>query len=250
MANPGMRPIEATEEAFALLRDFDDDRVERSLLFIAEQVRAIAPGCVALSLSLLDSELTFTLAAEGSLAATLDAVQYLDGGPCVEALHRTEPLATEAGSAPSLDEERWQMFSRASAHLGVASTLSLPILDEGSVVAGANLYAEAPDTFDGHHAALGQACGAWADDAVTNADLSFQTRVRAAVTPDRLLEQKDVDLASGILAAAYGLRVREAASRLASAAARAGVSDTEFARFLLQAHLTNIAGEPSGHEAS
>jgi GAF domain-containing protein len=204
---------------------------------MSRRVREIAPECVALSLSIVDGDLTFTVAADRPGASLLDAVQYLDGGPCMDAVQGRH-LATTADLP--MDEGVWQMFARGEALAGVSSTLSLPILDDDHVVGGVNLYGATSTAFDGHHQELAQACGAWAEGAVTNADLGFRSRVRAAATPGRLSDSNDVDLARGVVANVSKLNPDEAGRRIARAATQAGVSEAEFARFLIQAHADDI----------
>jgi hypothetical protein len=102
-----------------------------------------------------------------------------------------------------------------------------------------NLYASTSHAFDGHHDAVAEACGAWAEGAVTNADLRFTSRVRAAAAPERLRERGTIDIACGYVAAHQDIDLAEAATQIHQAAHRAGVTEFDFARFILDAH-----GEP------
>ena len=233
----GLGPVPETREAFEWLGRFGDGHVEESLMRMSRRVREIAPECVAMSLSVVDGDLTFTMQTDRPGASLLDAVQYLDGGPCLEAI---EGRRVETTTDLPLDEGRWQMFARAEAIAGISSTLSLPILREGHVVGGVNLYGATSDAFDGHHQEIADACGAWSAGAVTNADLRFRSRVRAGAAPGRLSDRTDVDLASGLVAQIRGLDLEEARRRIASAATQADVSEAEFARFLLQAHVADV----------
>jgi hypothetical protein len=200
-----LRPAPRTEEAFAWLNVFQDDSVETSMRDMARRVRTLAPECVALSVSLTRRGWTFTYQADRLAAALMDAMTYLVGD-----------------SRPD-----------AGAHLGITSTLSLPVMEAHEVVDVVNLYGATPDAFAGRQTDLAEACGAWAGGAITNADLGFTTRIRAAVTPDRLLDQADIDIATGIIAELHGFSADEAGDRLRAAALRAGVSDTEFAKFVI-----------------
>jgi len=95
-----------------------------------------------------------------------------------------EALAKLSTDSPRVRAIRSSIdVARAEALAGISSTLSLPILGDGHVVGGVNLYGATSDAFDGHHEDLADACGAWAAGAVTNADLRFNSRVRAAATP-------------------------------------------------------------------
>jgi GAF domain-containing protein len=226
-----MEPTPETLESLRELTRFGDDRVARVLWQISSDVQRIVPEIVGISLSLVDEDLTFTMTASAGTAAELDGVQYLAGGPCEETLRTGAPHGYRAGDV--VDEERWQLFARATAASGIESTLSLPIVRDGTVVAGVNLYASTSDAFEGRHAELADACGAWAGGAVTNADLDFSTRFRAAETPDRLRAENWLNQAVGALMSHWGIRQVEAQERLRQAAQRAGVSDVQMARAIL-----------------
>ena len=207
---------------------------------MAKRVQEMAPECVAMSLTVSGGELTFTLMIDRPGAALLDAMQYLDGGPCVRAVERDEIIDT---SDLALDEGRWQLFARAEAVAGISSTLSLPVVKNGRTVGGVNLYGSTPRAFDGHHNELAEACGGWAEGAVTNADLSFSSRIRAAATPHRLVDKGTFDIASGVVAAHQRIEVAEAATRIQEAARRAGVTHVDFARFIIAAQDSYAADE-------
>ena len=126
--------------------------------------------------------------------------------------------------------------TRASAAAGVASSLSLPIIDHDRVVGGINLYASSSDAFSGHHRDLADALGASAAGAVANADLSFETRRRAEEAPRQLRDLRLTEVATGILAAREGLDVETARHRLVDAAHRAGISEVQAAEVLIRIH--------------
>src|SRR3954447_24007698 len=177
-----LSPIPQTRHAFDWLASYGNASIEDSVTHMAKRVREIAPDCMALSLTLNRGDLTFTVMADRPGIALLDAMQYLDGGPCV---HSTEIDEVVATAGASMNEDRWHLFAAAQAMMGVSSTLSMPIVREDEVIGGVNLYGSSTDAFDGLHEDLASACGAWADGAITNADLSFTSRLRAAATPER-----------------------------------------------------------------
>jgi len=181
-----------------------------------------------LSLAMLTENLTLTLVASGSEVAALDAVQYLDGGPCVEAAQRGHTVHFRGDDV--LDEERWRMYAQASAAAGVASSLTLPIERAGRVVGTVNLYACTRDAFEGHQREPAGVLAASAEHAVTNADLSFSTRLVAAEAPTVLADQDDVDIALGIIAESQGIDLTTAQERLRASAARAGITEGQAAR--------------------
>ena len=223
-----VEPTPDTSNTFAELVHHGSTDLVDLVLTLGQRAQRIVPECVGLSLALFEEELTFTLVASSDDVAALDAVQYLDGGPCVAAAHRNETV--EAHAAEALDEHRWQLYAQASAAAGVASSLTLPILSGDLVIGTVNLYAATPDAFAGHHEDLAAALGASAEHAIANADLSFSTRLAAAEAPQRLVEQNDIEFAVDIITENQDVDIHTARQRLREAAARAGITEAQAAR--------------------
>lgn len=218
-----MEPIPETREAVEEFGPFLDDDLLEVMVDAADQVRRVVPSLVGLSLGLVREGLSFTVQATSAEIARLDAVQYLDGGPCAEAAHgdprstgqansqETEPEPIDTDGAivfrddDPLAEHGWESFARATAAEGIASTLTLPVLDDGAVVGSVNLYAAEADAFAGHHQAVATVCRAWAPGAVTNADLDFDTRRASIRTPEVLRDQMVIAQAVGVLIARRGI---------------------------------------------
>ena len=226
-----MEPIPETREALRRLGDLGDGDLGRDLEDAASALGRRVPGLVGFSISVLEQDITFTYLTTAVPLAGLDALQYLDGGPCEEAVATGAAVAVDHEDL--LDEGRWQLFAAGSESCGVGSTLSLPILAGPNVVGSVNIYGAAADTFAGRHEELAGLFGAWAPGAVTNADLSFSSRVRAAEAVERLEDLALVDLAVGVLVAAHTISTVEARHRLDRVAARAGVSVVDVARLLV-----------------
>jgi GAF domain-containing protein len=226
-----LRPLPETQAALDELNDFSDPDVAELLRDLGQRVSDIAPQAIGLSLGLVRDGLTFTLVSSDTRLAALDAAQYLDGGPCVEAVQSGS--TTTANLSDPLDEDRWHLFSRAGAVVGVRSTLSLPIYWDGDVVGGINIYGSTETAFDGLHEELAALLGARSVEAVTNADLSFSTRVDAIAAPGLLRDRALVDTAVGLVAAQRGLSIGSARTHLVAAAARAGISETAVARVVV-----------------
>jgi GAF domain-containing protein len=227
-----MEPVPETREAIRQMDEYGDREVADELLRIGEQVQALVPDVVGVSLGLPAEGFTFTLVASTVVALEMDAVQYLDDGPCVDAIHGGGTIETSAEEL--LDEDRWQLFAQALAVSGIQSTLSLPVLRDGRVVAGVNLYASSPDAFSGHHDELAAICRAWAPGVVANADLDFSTRAEAVATPQRMRDRSQVDLATGMLAQIRGIDTLAAEQRIHEAATRAGISESRAAQVLIR----------------
>lgn len=229
-----MEAIPETLEALDKLDMFLDDDLEGRLVATADRARGIASGLVGVSIASRQFDITFTVVATDQEIATLDSVQYLANGPCVDAIEMGHGIATSSGGL--LSESRWHDFARASAAAGVHSTLTFPVVLEGEVVSTVNLYGRDADTFDDLHSQLAAVFGAWAPGAVTNADLSFSTRELAREAPHRLKDRAVLDTATGVIAAQRDITVDEARDQLEDAARRAGIPVVRLAHVVLGLH--------------
>jgi hypothetical protein len=200
---------------------------------LAGRLLEIVPDLVGMSITFAEG-LTMTLVAPGSRAASLDALQFLDGGLHDSALSDGDGRRRPARSGDPLDEEQWRVFRAAETRSGVESSLSLPV-DGHSVISCVDLYGATPNAFDGRLDAVSAAVGSSPTEAVSNADLSFTTRLRAATSAAQLEEDYDVDLASDIVSGRHGVSPAEALERLRSSAARADVSLQVLARVVIDA---------------
>jgi transcriptional regulator with GAF, ATPase, and Fis domain len=220
-----VEPIPETARAIGDFSPFVNEN-EDLLAELAEKagrVQDLVPRCTGVSVTSALDEATFTLVATAQEIALLDAIQYVAGGPCVDAVKAEQVMAFER--ADLLDEQAWRLFADATAAAAVASTLTLPILEGGRVVGSVNLYASTPDAFDGHHEPIARIFDAWAPGAVTNADLSFTTRRLAETAPEALQDDVDLTIASGVIAAREDTTIEVAREQLREAAQRAGVTD-------------------------
>lgn len=199
-----LRPIPSSREAFHWLESLGSHEIEDSVARIGQRVREIVPECVALSVTMAEDQLTFTLTAELPV-------------------HPQDPLQFLESSGP--------------AAAGITSTLFMPVMRGAEVVGGLNLYASVPGAFDGHHDEIAAACGAWAEGAVTNADLPFTSQIRASAAPGHLQDRCAMDVATGYVAALREIGIEEAAELIRTAAGRAGVTVADFSRFVLEAHM-------------
>jgi len=227
----GVEPIPETQRALEQLSPGGPADLTAALQHQVTQAQEVVPELIGVSLASTAEGLTFTFVASSDLVATLDGLQYLDGGPCVEAARRGEPL--EVPDADALDEAQWALFSRAESAAGVEATLSLPVLTGDQVTGGVNLYASRVGAFRGHYDRLAEIFGAWAAGAVSNADLSFRNRLEAVQTPARLEALDDIAKAVGVVAATQGVSTDEARTRLEHAGALAGIAPENLARAVL-----------------
>ena len=183
-------------------------------------VRSV-PDCVALSVTLLDEDLTFTLVDRDATGAPAD-----DVAPHTA---REDGPGPPPGEPHPLDELDWADMARERAFGTIASTVCLPVVEHGRAVLNIDLYASTAHAFSDRIDGLVEALGAWQAGAVTNADLGFETLRRAQHAPARLREQRLIDVAVGLVAARMAVTTDMAAVMLGEAAERAGVSESDAA---------------------
>jgi GAF domain-containing protein len=210
---------------------FGAEDLKGELDAVASRAVLLAPTIMGFSLGVVQHDITVTYVATDAEIALLDAVQYLDGGPCLRAAETGATI--DVNEPTALDEVGWQLFAQATAAAGVRSTLSLPLLDDDRVIGGVNLYGSRSDTFAARRDELATLFGAWGPGAVSNADLGFQTRLAAAQAPRRLDELHILDRAAGIVMARHDVTLELARLRLEEAAARAGLPVVAVAQALL-----------------
>jgi len=227
-----MDPIPETASLIDELSTFYDGDLLGDLQRQAEAVRDLVPDLVGLSVAAFRDDVTFTLVASDREVAVLDALQYLAGGPCVDAVQAERVLEYDF-AAPD-DEAHWHAFAKAGAAKAVATTLTLPILHGSKVVGTVNLYAAASGAFRGLHREIADIFHAWAPGAVTNADLSFQTRRIAEGSPERMHVRMQIDAATGLLMAERSIDADTARELLDRAAQRAGVTTHELAKIMIE----------------
>jgi GAF domain-containing protein len=124
-------------------------------------------------------------------------------------------------------------MARERAFDGIASTVCLPVVEQGRAVLNIDLYASTAHAFHDRIEGLVEALGAWQAGAVTNADLGFETLRRAEAPPERLREQRHNDVAVGLVAARMGVTTDAALVLLRNAAEAAEVTETQAARVAL-----------------
>ena len=226
-----MQLLPQTIEVLRRLGESSDADLVAVVADAGDRVAAEVPSCLGFSFCLGAEDLTFTVVATSEDSAVMDSAQYLDDGPCLQA-GREDVVV---GIDDILDEDRWQQFASTAAGRGVRSSLSLPVLDHGTLVGTVNFYAARPRAFRGHEAQLATIVGASAHEAISNSDLAFRSLDDAVVAPAHLEELAVIDQALGILAHSRRIGIDEARTVLHSAAARAGLQDADVARTVVGA---------------
>jgi transcriptional regulator with GAF, ATPase, and Fis domain len=241
-----MRPIPQTIEVLTQLsRSTGVQGLQSDLQSMADRVQELVPDCVGLSLAWVSDGLTFTLVASDQQLAVLDALQYLDGGPCVKSVELGYGLETSRETL--FAEDQWRLFAQGTAAYGVRCSVTFPLVIDHHAVGSVNLYGASDRAFEGHLDALAEILGAWAPGAVSNADLSFDSRRQAELAPQQLQAQDVLARATGVIAAHYDIDIDIAHDRLLLAADRARIGPEELARAILALGVPEPGDE--GHSA-
>lgn len=196
------------------------DDVEALLRVIEGWAVRAVPECVALSVTLLEEDLTFTLVDDATASGARRTA---------EAAAPPTDTAEAAEDAYALDERGWAEMARQRAFSGIESTVCLPVVEHGRAVLNIDLYASTAHAFRDRIDGLVEALGAWQAGAVTNADLGFDTLRRAEAAPEQLREQRLVDVAVGLVAARAGITTDDALALLRQGATAAGISESQAA---------------------
>jgi len=205
-------------------------QLAKSLQATTNNVKDSLPECAGLSISLVREQTrTFTFVRSDTLTGVLDAMQYLDDGPCEKTVRSGEEIRIDDVFA----EVNWPLFARASAAAGIRSTLSLPLRRGPHIVGSVNVYGDTPHAFTGKEAALADVFGVHVQHMISNADLSLPPATAYEEDPEVQKERAVVDQALGILAVQHSIPSETVEQRLADAAARARTSILDVARAII-----------------
>lgn len=236
---PFFELLPESREALAALQpspDREDPVWLDATLRLAEVVRQLVPDLVGVSLGREQAGLTFTVVASEQDIAVLDAVQSATGECTARVARALEPADAETDDV--LDEQRWRRLAQVTAARTIRSTLTLPILGlDGSVRWSVSLYAASSRAFDDVRSEVAEVFGAYADGAVTNADLSFHSRTDARRAPEVLRERATVELAIDILVVQLDIDAATARRYLEAAAAQDGTTVRGTASRIVALHL-------------
>jgi GAF domain-containing protein len=224
-----LEPIAESLDALRQLSSTGERDLVEEVAQRAAEIVDVVPDCVALSITLLDDDLTFTFVSTSEAGRVVDAAQYVDGGPCVDAVETGEQIDVE----DLMDEDRWQVAAQAAAAHGIMSSLSLPLRHDGDIIGSINMYGSTIGAFNDAAETLAQLFGAAVQEVVANFDTSMRSRERSRTTPRRLRMQTTIDQAIGILAIRRTIPTTRAARDLAGAAERAGIDEATLAKVIV-----------------
>ncbi|HEY5397932.1 MAG TPA: GAF and ANTAR domain-containing protein [Trebonia sp.] len=121
------------------------DSVEQFLHELAVLAAQTVNGAMSCGMALRQHGRPLTAAAcSDLLASAADEAQYQAGdGPCLHAVRRVRPVRIDDTAA----SDRWPLFCRRAAELGVRSCYALPLVVDGQPIGALVLYARRPAAF-------------------------------------------------------------------------------------------------------
>jgi GAF domain-containing protein len=227
-----MEPIPEVRAAAIRLAALGDQTLDLvdSLKAVCALAEALLPSSVGVSITVVVDGDPFTVTATAEQINAVDAAQYIDGGPCLDAAAKADEVLVE----DVLDENRWHCYAQAATATGIRASMSLPLKDDdGRPIGALNLYASDAAVFRDNGRQLAELFGLHVNELVANADLSFMTRELARELPQRLAEHEQVNQAIGVLMGVHGWTAAGARERFDFAAAHAHASRADVASIVM-----------------
>jgi GAF domain-containing protein len=237
-------PSEAVREAFASLSRMVL-RVESSREATMTQIAAVAcgliEGCDLVSLTLVERQRPETAGATHPEALDLDHAQYGAGsGPCLTAIN--EERTIRVPSLPDTARQWGEPLAAAAVRLGVHSSLSTPLVVDGSCFGGLNLYGRPANAFSRVDEEVVQSFAREAAVVAANAR-NYWTMVDTTRQLESALESRAViEQAKGILMARQGCSSDEAFDILRRASQRSNRKLRQIAQDLVEGKLSTEGG--------
>jgi GAF domain-containing protein len=232
------RLVSISEAVASLNTLFDaEEPLDEVLLRVARSATGAVHGADAVTITVLGEPSSRTAAFTDEGVLSLDNAQYRAGrGPCLEAAARRTTVRVAMGAT----DQRWPEFVDASREVGIAATLSVPLIlaapDEGTddeLVGSLNLYSGRDTAFDPFDEELMQLFTTTASQAVTNARRWQRSRESVAQLERALFSRADIDQAKGVIRARTGCSAEEAFAVLVERSQRTNVKVHTLARQLL-----------------
>ncbi|MFE4837258.1 GAF and ANTAR domain-containing protein [Arthrobacter sp. NPDC056691] len=197
--------------------------VDRAVASLAQAAHESLAGSIGAGGTLIDDQGRRTsTASTSSLVQEADRLQYdLGEGPCLTAWASAQPVLVDDVRT----EQRWPVWSEASAGTGVLSCISVPLLvpdlggrNRPEAIGALKVYADRPRAFDEHSAQVLTLLAGPAALILSN----LQVRERAAhlsdVLKDALHSRSLIDIAKGVLMERLQVGEREALQAMISRA--------------------------------
>ncbi|MFF5175650.1 GAF and ANTAR domain-containing protein [Micromonospora sp. NPDC000089] len=174
----------------------DETNLEGMLQRVAELANRSIPGARDVSVTLIRGRAARTVTSTGELALRLDEWQYeQQHGPCLDASASGDHISVPDMAA----EERWPVWAQRARAAGVASSLSIGLPIQQSVVGALNIYGDVPHAFDAAAVAAADGFAAYAAVALANAHLYDSAATLAGQMQEAMRGRAVIEQAKGII---------------------------------------------------
>jgi GAF domain-containing protein len=226
---------DVTELQDALLRM---DTVEDFLGELARLAAGIVAGGGSCGMTLgRPGRKPVTVACSDSLAARADEAQYEAGdGPCLTAIREGRMVRIDALRA----DERWPAFGEKAASLGVRSSLSLPLVQDGKPLGALNVYARKDGAFGPGQIQRAEKLAANGSGALALALRLSDVMARNEQLRSSLESRPVIDQAMGIIMALRGCTPEQALKLLRTQSQNGNVKLRDVAAEIV----ARVSGEP------
>lgn len=185
--------------------------LEQLLTEVANFAMLAVPSADGVGVTMLEAGHPDTIVASATFVQDVDSIQYrLGEGPCISA-------AATGGTMQSAElsgATEWPTFGPLAADLGIHSALSLPLIVNEDILGALNVYAHAPDAFDGSSRHIGEQFARPAAVAIHNARILNQVQRSAARLEAAVVNRSTIDRAVGMIMLRSGVSADDAFVRL------------------------------------
>jgi hypothetical protein len=198
-----------------------------------EEISEVVPACLGLSVARVDQDNSCVITVSDEAVAVLEAMQYLEGDPGVDATSRWQWGETDPASL----DGRWSLYAGACECAGVRSILTLPVIENEVTIGAVRVYAGRERAFHGRADEVARVVdGGEAAELVTDSATTLATRRLAERSPLSLRAQGALNRAIGSLTLHLDADVTTAYERLVDAAHRAGTGLDRLAMTVVDLH--------------
>ena len=217
-----------TASLAALSRFFvGDGTIQETLERVSNLTVDAIPAAEMVGITMLVEGRQRTAVFTDSEATEIDQAQYDTGeGPCLQAFHDGRIVEIESTSEPG----EWAQFRKVAAAHGIGSTLSFPLLVDGTAVGALNLYGRPERAFTGHDREVGTNFAAQAAIVLANAHAYWDAHDLSVRLGESMRNRAVIEQAKGMLMAAQGIDETAAFDMLVAASQRENVKLRDIAR--------------------
>jgi GAF domain-containing protein len=225
-------PDDAFERLFRVTKLLNTHRtLPAKLEAVVEMVKRTIPGCDAAGVVMLIEGHPTTSAVTDRLTVEVDLVQYETAdGPCL--------AAVETGNVIRVDilerDSRFTRFAPGALDLQIQSTLSVPLVANGTTVGALNLYSRTPDAFHDEDEEAVKPLADYAAEAMSTSPLYAFSLDMVDGMVEVMEDRARIEQAIGVIMASEHRSNQEAFDRLRRLALSSGESMRQVSEWVLE----------------